>query len=307
MHQAVLLTETLDLLGLKPGGVYVDGTLGDGGHARKIAEATGPTGRLLALDQDGEAIVRVAQRGGEWIERCTLVQANFANLKEVAADHGFNRVDGVLLDLGVSSYQLEAAERGFSFVHDGPLDMRMDQTQPRTAADLLNALPEKELADLLWQYGEERQSRKIARAVGMQREKEKFVRTGQLAHVVEAALGGRRGRIHPATRTFQALRMAVNRELPSLERGLEGGLDILGPGGRLAVIAFHSLEDRIVKRFFVAHAGRWESLAAGGRTWVGTQPEVRLVTRKPVTASEQELGVNPRARSAKLRVAERKA
>ena len=306
MHQAVLLDEVLQFLAPTKGGRYVDGTLGDGGHARAIAERIGPGGRLLAMDSDEEAIEHVRREGGEWLGCCTLVHANFADTREVAPAYGFGQVDGILLDLGVSSRQLETAERGFSFVHDGPLDMRMDRAQNMTAADLVNSLSEHELADLLRRLGEERNARRIAGAIVRARIQAPFTRTGQLAELVLRVQGGRRSRIHPATRTFQALRMAVNGELAALSQGLDGGLNLLAPGGRLAVISFHSLEDRVVKRFFAEHAGHWESMAAGGRTWVGAKPEVNLVARKPVSASEREVRLNPRARSAKLRVAERK-
>jgi 16S rRNA (cytosine1402-N4)-methyltransferase len=306
MHQPVLLDEVLAWLAPQRGGVFVDGTLGSGGHARAIAERISPEGRLLAMDRDAEAIDRVRCGGGAWLERCTLVHGNFADVQQVAAAQGFSAVDGMLLDLGVSSEQLGAAERGFSFQQDGPLDMRMDRAQGVTAAELVNTLPEEELAGLLWRYGEERHARRIARALVQGRAAGGITRTGQLADAVVGAQGGMRGRIHPATRAFQALRIAVNEELAALERGLAGGLEIVKAGGRVAVIAFHSLEDRVVKQFFVAHAGRWESLAAGGRRWIGAKPEVRILTKKPVIPSADELNANPRARSAKLRVAERK-
>jgi 16S rRNA (cytosine1402-N4)-methyltransferase len=215
-------------------------------------------------------------------------------------------VDGILLDIGLSSNQLDDPERGFSFMRDGPLDMRMNRGKARTAADLLNTLDEVDLVTLLRKYGEEPRARAIARRVVARRQETPFTRTTQLADLVMGVYGGRRGRIHPATQTFQALRIAVNGELEALERGLEAGLGLLSPGGRLVVISFHSLEDRIVKHFFAEHQGHWESLAEGGRTWVGSMPQVEVLTRRPVMASEEECLVNPRARSAKLRAAERK-
>jgi 16S rRNA (cytosine1402-N4)-methyltransferase len=215
-------------------------------------------------------------------------------------------VDGILLDIGISSNQLDDAERGFSFMRDGPLDMRMNRGKARTAADLLNTLSEADLAGLLRRYGEEPRARAIARRVVEQRQQALFVRTPQLADLVMGVYGGRRGRIHPATQTFQALRIAVNGELEALEQGLEAGLGLLAPGGRMLVISFHSLEDRIVKHFFAEHQGRWESLAEGGRKWIGSTPQVEVLTRRPVMASDEECLVNPRARSAKLRAAERK-
>jgi len=219
---------------------------------------------------------------------------------------GLKQVDAVLLDIGISSDQLDDPDRGFSFMREGPLDMRMDQAAPLTAADLLNTLPEKDLSRLLKRYGEEPRARAIAHKVVAQREALPFRRTAQLADLVMEVYGGRRGRIHPATLTFQALRIAVNGELEALEAGLEAGLRILKVGGRMAVITFHSLEDRIVKQFFVEHQGRMESLPEGGAKWVGALPKMVILTRKPMVASEDKCRGNPRARSAKLRVAERK-
>jgi 16S rRNA (cytosine1402-N4)-methyltransferase len=226
----------------------------------------------------------------------------------VADRHGIQSVRGVLLDLGVSSPQLDRAERGFSFRHDSPLDMRMDDRQDLTAARLLAEQPPRELALLLRRYGEEPAARRIAAAVAAARAHgEPLETTTQLAELVARVKGGRRGRIHPATQTFQALRIAVNDELGALAAGLPAALDLLAPGGRLAVISFHSLEDRMVKRFMADHVGRMESLAKGGERWAGQLPRARRVTHKPVVASEQEIAVNPRARSAKLRVMERMA
>ncbi|MEI6148353.1 MAG: 16S rRNA (cytosine(1402)-N(4))-methyltransferase RsmH [bacterium] len=306
MHRAVLANEVMHWLAPRRGGVYLDGTVGGGGHARAIAEMIGPEGRLLALDQDADALVRAGAALAEWADRCTLVRSSFAEMDQVAAAHGIAGVDGVLLDIGISSNQLDDPERGFSFMRDGPLDMRMNRGKALTAADLLNTLPEVDLADLLRRYGEEPRARAIARHVVRVRQQDPFVRTGQLADLVMRVYGGRRGRTHPATQTFQALRIAVNGELEALERGLAAGLGLLTPGGRMVVISFHSLEDRIVKHFFSEHQGRWESLPEGGRKWMGSLPQVAVLTRRPVTASEEECRVNPRARSAKLRAAERK-
>jgi 16S rRNA (cytosine1402-N4)-methyltransferase len=306
MHRAVLANEVMHWLAPRRGGVYLDGTVGGGGHARAIAEMIGPEGRLLALDQDADALVRAGAALAEWADRCTLVRSSFAEMDQVSAAHGIAGVDGVLLDIGISSNQLDDPERGFSFMRDGPLDMRMNRGKALTAADLLNTLPEVDLADLLRRYGEEPRARAIARHVVRVRQQDPFVRTGQLADLVMRVYGGRRGRTHPATQTFQALRIAVNGELEALERGLAAGLGLLAPGGRMVVISFHSLEDRIVKHFFAEHQGRWESLPEGGRKWMGSLPQVAVLTRRPVTASEEECRVNPRARSAKLRAAERK-
>ena len=210
MQRAVLLDEFMATLAPRPGGVYVDGTLGGGGHSRAIAEAIGPTGRLMAMDQDAGALERARRNLGDCVERCILVQGNFAGMAEAAAAHGLKNVDGVLLDIGISSDQLDDPDRGFSFMKDGPLDMRMDQSRPATASDLLNTLEEEALAGILRRYGEEPRARAIARQVVRQRRETPFLRTGQLAKLVETVYGGRRGRIHPATLTFQALRIAVN-------------------------------------------------------------------------------------------------
>ena len=306
MHQAVLLPEVVGLLQPRPGGVYVDGTLGGGGHARAILEAAGGGARLLGLDRDGSALERARVRLGELAGACVLVKANFADLREVARDRGFGPVDGIVLDVGMSSDQLDDGERGFSFMRDGPLDMRMDRSQGTTAADLLNTRSESELAAWFRDLGEEPRARAVATRIVARRAGEPFARTGDLAALVAGVYGGRRERIHPATRVFQALRIAVNGELEALERGLEGGLDLLKPGGRMAVISFHSLEDRLVKQCFVEHEGRWEALAQGGSVWRGRTPAVRRLTRKPVVPGETECGQNPRARSAKLRAVERK-
>ena len=234
------------------------------------------------------------------------MHGNFADMKELCGQIGVTEMDGVLLDLGVSSPQLDVAERGFSFGKDGPLDMRMDRTQGRSAADWVNEEDEQTLADVIYRFGEERDSRRIARAIVQVRENGRIERTLELAEIVEKAKGGRRGPTHPATKTFQALRMAVNAELDSLERGLEAGLGMLCEGGRMAVITFHSLEDRMVKEFFKRHTVKRESLQQGGERLVYDEPPVRLITRKPLTATKEECTENPRARSAKLRVAERK-
>ena len=307
MHVSVLESEAIDLLGVRPGGRYIDGTVGAGGHAQAILAGSGPYGVVLGIDKDPEALERTRRRleAAGYAGRFHLVQADFADMARVARAEGVDSVDGVLLDLGVSSPQLDTPERGFSFQHDGPLDMRMDPAAPVSAETLVNGLPESELARILREFGEERQARRIAAAIARAREHARLTRTLELAAVVERACGGRRGARHPATQTFQALRIAVNGELDSLAAGLNAGLELLGAGGRMAVIAFHSLEDRLVKRCFAAHAGRLESLQEGGARWVGERPKVRLVTRRPVIPAVAERIANARARSAKLRVAER--
>ena len=305
MHRSVLLAEVIDLLAVKTGGTYVDGTLGAGGHTQALLERVGPAGLVLGLDRDVEALARSAERLAPWGERCMLEHADYAELPEVARRCGLEQVDGVLFDLGMSSDQIEDPARGFSFAADGPLDMRMDCTRGPTAAELVAESDESELARLLWELGEERSARRVARAIVEAREQSPITTTGQLADVIEKAKGGRRGRLHPATKSFMALRMAVNHEMESLGRGLDAALNLVRVGGRVAAISFHSIEDRRVKRCFARHVGRWESLPEGGQRWSGEEPAAERITRKPVTASQEEIEDNPRARSAKLRVVER--
>ncbi len=305
MHVPVLLNETLELLVTNPAGTYIDGTLGRGGHAMEILKRLLPEGRLIGLDRDAEAIEQTKEILKPFGEKVNRIHGNFADMKELCGQIGVTEVDGVLLDLGVSSPQFDVAERGFSFSKDGPLDMRMDRTKGRTAADLVNEDDEETLANLIYRLGEDRDSRRIARAIVLERQHGRIERTLRLAEIVERAKGGRRGPIHPATQTFQALRMAVNTEMESLEAGLKAGLSMLREGGRMAVITFHSLEDRPVKEFFKRHTVKRESLQQGGEKLVYDEPAVRLLTKKPLTASKQELADNPRSRSAKLRAAER--
>jgi 16S rRNA (cytosine1402-N4)-methyltransferase len=302
-HKSVMMAEVLEALQPKPGGIYADGTLGGAGHAAAVLAASSPTGRLLACDRDGVALEAAAQRLAEFAGRFELRRGNYAELSEWIPA---GSCDGVLLDLGVSSPQLDVAERGFSFQNDGPLDMRMDTRQPVTAATLLNTESAEEIARIFWEYGDERDSRRFARAIVHDRETRPFTTTRQLAELIErlSPRGGRKA--HPATRVFQALRIAVNDEIGSLERGLDGALKILKPGGRLAVITFHSLEDRVVKLFGRARARDY--------TFAGTDvpelrapraPEIKLISRKAIMPSEAELAENPRSRSAQLRVMEK--
>lgn len=292
-------------MAVRDGGVYVDGTLGAGGHTEAILRAAGEKGRVLALDRDAVSLARTQSRLSHLSGHLTCEHGNFADMMTFAQTHSFVPADGVLMDLGFSSDQMDDASRGFSFMQDGPLDMRLDRSRGPSAADLVNTLGETELADVIWKYGEDKDARRIARSIVEARGRQAIRTTGELADVVAGAKRGPRGRINPATQTFQALRIEVNRELEALEKGLDAALRIVGPKGRVAVISFHSLEDRMVKQFFAAHAGRWESLEAGGERWVGEEPKVRLVTKKPVMATDEEVKTNPRARSAKLRVAER--
>lgn len=304
-HVSVLLDEVLDGLNLKPGGRYIDATLGGGGHTAAILERIGPDGRVLGIDRDPDALARTRTLLADAGDRLITAHGNFAGIRDIAEAHCFLKIDGVLMDLGVSSDQLDRGERGFSFRYDAPLDMRMDPTSGPTAAEWLAQAEETEIANVLYRYGEERQSRRIAKRLVEQRRETPWETTGQLADAVETILGGRRGKIHPATRTFQALRMAVNQELPSIEEGIAAAMELLAPGGRLAVISFHSLEDRLVKQMLNRHIGKDESLPQGGSVWRGEEPRMIRVTRKPVIAGNEECDRNPRARSAKLRIAER--
>lgn len=307
-HLPVLITDAVSALLPRAGGVYIDGTFGGGGHARAILEASAPTGRVLAIDADPEAMLRAGRLQAEpgIADRVIPVQANFAALAEIAREHDFTQVDGILLDLGVSSFQLDQAERGFAFSHDGPLDMRFDPDRGSPASVLVNELPERELADLIWKLGEEPGSRRIARAIVGARKGGPIDSTGRLADVVQRALGGRQGRqTHPATRTFQALRMATNDELGSLATALNGAVEILAPGGRLVVIAFHSLEDRLVKQFIEREQATCLCPPQFPVCVCQHQPRLRKITKRALKPSTDEIAANSRARSAVMRVAEK--
>jgi 16S rRNA (cytosine1402-N4)-methyltransferase len=299
-HVSVLLKETLQALAIRPGGLYVDGTCGGGGHAAGILDASSPDGRLLALDADPAALARVHERLAPFGARVTLIHCSFAELGRVAREHGFEAVDGILLDLGLSSDQLADLARGFSFSSAG-LDMRFDSTQGQPASSLVNELDADELADILYRYGQERASRRIARAMVAARPIES---AQQLADVIAKAVGGRRGRLHPATQTFQALRIAVNDELRVLETVLPQCVELLKSGGRLAVITFHSLEDRIVKNFFRTESRDCICPPEQPICICGHRASVRLLANKPVEPSSAEVAENPRARSARLRAVE---
>lgn len=294
-HVPVLLKEAVDGLAVKAGGRYVDGTFGRGGHAREIVRRGG---EVLGIDRDDAA---VAAAGG-----LKVVKGNHGEIERIVHEHGWDEVDGVLLDLGVSSPQLDEAGRGFSFLRDGPLDMRMDQSGGVTAADLVNFESAERLEEIFRAWGEEPRARQIAKAILRARDEKgmRFERTLQLADFIGGLLGRRSGH-HPATRVFQALRMEVNDEMGGLKRALEGGMNVLKPGGRFAIITFESLTDRFVKRFFADHVGKMRSLQQGGEAWEGTEPRAKAVTRKAVVAGAEEVDLNPRSRSAKLRVIER--
>lgn len=301
-HNPVLYQQIITYLRPKSPERYIDGTIGAGGHAWGILEASSPDGKLVGLDLDPQALALASQRLAVYKDRVTLFQASYTTLLEQMERVGWENVQGIVIDLGVSSMQLDTPERGFSFLADGPLDMRFSPSQPETAADLVNLLPEDELADILWRYGEERHSRRIARSIAQARP---LRTTRQLAEVVARAAGGHSGRIHPATRTFQALRIAVNHELQSIEEVLPLAVSALSPGGRVAVISFHSLEDRIVKQFFRRESR--DCICPPGQPvcTCGHKATIRELTRHPVEAEPEEIESNSRARSARLRVAEK--
>lgn len=296
-HIPVLLSEAVDALAVRPGGRYIDGTLGRAGHTREII-ARG--GLVLGIDRDDQALAESGK-----IENLKAVKGQHGNIKEIADENSWNEVDGVLLDLGVSSPQLDDAVRGFSFQREGPLDMRMDRAQPLTAADIVNTESAENLARMFRTYGEEMRAKRIANAIVKARtDKGPFTTTSSLADLIVSSVG-RNGPHHPATRVFQALRMVVNDEMGELERALSGALSVLRSGGRFAVITFESLTDRVVKRFFASHVGVMRSLQQGGEEWCGEEPRVKAVVKKPIVPSSEECALNPRARSAKLRVIEK--
>jgi 16S rRNA (cytosine1402-N4)-methyltransferase len=297
-HLPVLLEEVIAGLQVAPGGFYVDGTIGAGGHAIGILEASAPDGHLLGLDVDPEALQISRRRLTRFGGRVTLVHASYVSIEAQVDGLALGSADGVLLDLGLSSMQLDQSERGFSFQETGPLDMRFDPAAARTAADLVNTLSEQELADLIYQYGEETASRAIARAIVSARP---IRTTTELADIISQVV--RRRKIHPATRTFQALRIAVNDELRQLREGLTAALSVLGPGGRLAVISFHSLEDRIVKQFLAREAKDCICPPEALICTCAHRATVEVITRKPIQASSHEVARNPRSRSARLRIA----
>ncbi len=315
-HVPVMMAEVLQYLQPRPGGHYIDGTLGGGGHTEAILARSAPDGKVLGIDTDSQALERVKEHLFESVSngRLVLAHGNFAELARIVDEAGFVSIQGVLLDLGFSSHQMDDPQRGFSFSADGPLDMRLDRSQAVSAADLVNSASEQELADIFWRYGEERRSRQIARRIVHARARSEISSTAQLAALIAAGVPYKAGAIHPATRAFQALRIAVNHELERLETALPQILDILSKrehdaggseeAGRMVIISFHSLEDRIVKEFMRREA---TDCICPPRTPVcvcGHKARLRLLTKKPVTPTEEEVNTNPRARSAKLRAAE---
>ena len=305
-HRSVLLDECIEALNIKENGVYVDGTAGGGGHSFEIAKRL-TTGMLIAIDQDEAAIEAASAKLAPFGDRVKVVRDNFYNLTSVCESLGVSKIDGLLLDLGVSSYQLDTAERGFSYMADAPLDMRMDKRAALDAHRVVNEYSESELKRILWEYGEERFSGKIAAKIVAQRAEQPIHTTGELVHIIKSVIpaGMREGGSHPAKRTFQAIRIEVNKELNVIAPAIDSAVKLLDEGGRIAIITFHSLEDRIVKQKFAELASGCECPRDFPVCVCGKRPEVRLVNRKPILPSARELEENPRSHSAKLRVAER--
>lgn len=305
-HKSVLLTPCLEALSVKPDGIYLDGTLGGAGHSSEIARRL-TTGRLIGVDRDEIALCAARQRLAPYMDRVTLVHANFQDLDRILQDLGIPAVDGILLDLGVSSPQLDEGQRGFSYMEDAPLDMRMDRNAGLTAFEVVNTWPRQELRRILYAYGEERYAPQIASAIDRRRAAAPISTTLELVDIIRSAMPPQalREKQHPAKRSFQAIRIAVNDELTAVERVMGDAVSRLAPGGRLAVITFHSLEDRIVKNAMQDAAKGCTCPPEFPVCVCGKKPQVKLLTRKPVTASPEELEDNPRARSAKLRVCEK--
>jgi len=305
-HIPVLLKETIEFLKCAPGKIYVDCTLGEGGHAAQILRAIQPEGRFLGIDRDKDALAVAGQRLKEFDQHTTLIHDNFKNLTEILAQHGIASADGFLFDLGLSGLQLAESSRGFSFRHDGPLDMRMDRGSKTTAANLINTLPYDKIVKIIWEYSQERWARRIARDICQQRVAKPITTTLQLVEVIKSAIPiSARQRIHPATRTFQALRIAVNEELVALKEALDQAVHLLNPGGRICCISFHSLEDRITKHTFGHLARSCQCPPKLPVCVCSGKPIVRVITPSPIIPSQAEISGNPRARSAKLRVAEK--
>lgn len=306
-HKSVLLYETVDSLNIKPDGIYVDGTLGGGGHAYEVAGRLGEKGRLIGIDQDADAICAATERLAPFKDKITIVRSNYRNIREVLEGLGIQKADGIYLDLGVSSYQLDTAERGFTYRENAPLDMRMDQRNEKTAADIVNEYSESELYRIIRDYGEDRFAKNIAKHIVKAREKERIETTDQLVEIIKAAIpakiraeGG-----HPAKRTFQAIRIELNKELEVLNDSIDTMIDLLNPGGRLSIITFHSLEDRIVKTRFRINENPCTCPPDFPVCVCGKKSKGKVITRKPVVPDEKEIEENKRSKSSKLRVFER--
>ena len=305
-HRPVMLEESIGALRIRPDGIYLDGTLGRAGHSREIARRL-ETGRLICVDRDPAALDAARERLGEWMDRVTLVHRNFDEVGEIVKEQGLPGVDGMLFDLGVSSPQLDDSSRGFSYMADAPLDMRMDPSGGITAADIVNVWSQEELKRILFEYGEERYAPRIAAAIVRRRAEKPIETTLELVDIIKSAMPAKalREKQHPAKRSFQAIRIAVNDELGAVKRMLHAAVPVLNPGGRLAVITFHSLEDRIVKTVFGELARGCTCPPDFPVCVCGKKPQIKLIGRKPALPSEEEVRENPRARSAKLRVAEK--
>ena len=307
-HTSVLLYETVDSLNIRPDGIYVDGTLGGGGHASLVLSRLGEQGRLIGLDQDADAIAAAGERLKEYGDRVTVIRTNYENIKDALASQGISGADGIYLDLGVSSYQLDTADRGFTYREDdAPLDMRMDQRNTQTAKDIVNGYSEMELYRIIRDYGEDRFAKNIAKHIVKARQEKEIETAGELTEIIKAAIpakvratGG-----HPSKRTFQAIRIELNRELQVLEQSIDTMIELLNPGGRLSIITFHSLEDRIVKNKFRENENPCICPPEFPVCMCGRKSKGRVVTRKPVLPSEEELAANKRSKSAKLRVFEK--
>ena len=305
-HKSVLLEETIEGLDIKPDGIYVDGTLGGAGHAGEVCRKLSAKGRFIGIDQDQDAIVAASERLFAYGDRVQIIRSNYCYMANELKNLGIQKVDGIVLDLGVSSYQLDNEERGFTYRVDAPLDMRMDQRQSRTAADIVNGYDERELYRIIRDYGEDKFAKNIAKHIVMERQESPILTTKRLAEIVDHAIpmkmkkqGG-----HPAKRTFQAIRIEVNHELDVLEKNLNDMIDLLNPGGRFCIITFHSLEDRIVKNAFRTAQNPCVCPSDFPVCVCGRKPKGRVITRKPILPSGEEMEVNPRSKSAKLRIFE---
>lgn len=307
-HKSVLLYETIDSLNVKPDGIYVDGTLGGGGHALEVCRRLGEYGRLIGIDQDADAISAATERLKDYKDKVTVVRSNYENIQTVLKDLGIERVDGIYLDLGVSSYQLDSPERGFTYREDdAPLDMRMDQRNEQTAADIVNGYSEFDLYRIIRDYGEDKFAKNIAKHIVRAREEKPIATTGELTEIIKAAIPAkvRAAGGHPSKRTFQAIRIELNKELEVLSNSIDTMIDLLNPGGRLSIITFHSLEDRIVKTRFKTNEDPCICPRDFPVCVCGRKSKGRVVTRKPVVPSEEEVEENKRSKSSKLRVFER--
>lgn len=306
-HRSVLLDECIEGLAIKPNGIYVDGTAGGGGHSFHIASALGEGGRLIAIDRDEAAIEAAGKRLAPFGDRVTLVRSNFSEVGNVCAELGIDRIDGILMDLGVSSYQLDTPERGFSYNADAPLDMRMDNRNPIDASVVVNTYSEEKLKEIIYGYGEERFGSRIASEIVKARSVKPIETTGELVDIIKRSMpaSAKQGGHHPAKRTFQAIRIEVNGELDAISPAINSAVNLLGSGGRIAIITFHSLEDRLVKQSYASLAEGCRCPRSFPVCVCGNKPKVKIITKKPILPTETELEENPRSRSAKLRVAEK--